>query len=244
MIVSFGILNKASGFYGLASLLTGHPISAMEWILNIWSLVLLSIFVLAYLAIRNRQALTILAFAHFYVVDTLFSVAFTIFFCVKWFKVQHSKTGLISDASSAIYSAVAARNSNATLATLEGASASKLLADSASLSEESALSIVFTVLLLLARIYFTFVIIGYARQIVCQQNLRRYNGTPRGSWAYTLQSILLGPFESFWTGFTSSSSSLSPLARSAQFSDDYSSDRTPLTDSKFGISESSSVSSL
>lgn len=249
MIVSFGILNKASGFYGLASLLTGHPISAMEWVLNLWSLAFLSLFVIAYIAMRQRQALTILLFAHFYVVDTLFSIAFTIFFCVKWFKNQ-KKTSLLHEATSAIYS-VAARGGNFSdsEASVAGevadaissvkesiktvAENNAMFSDSASLGQESAVSILFTVLLLLTRIYFTLVIIAYARQLVCQQNLRRYNGTPRGSWAYTLQSILLGPFESFWTGFTSSSSSFSPLTSSSHFGEE--SDRTPLSDTKFEV---------
>lgn len=243
--MSFGILNKASGFYGLASILTGKRISAMEWILNIWSLVLLSVFIMAFLGVRNRRALTVLAFAHFYVVDTLFIIAFTIFFCVKWFKT-HQVSDMADVASSAISrqvreiaTATAATatstaipsNSSTTVMLAAGADFS----DSASLGQETAVSIILTVFVLLARIYFTFIIIGFARQLVRQHNLRRYNGTPRGSWKATLQSWLLGPMESFWTGFTSSSSSsFSPLMSHRHHgpSDSVASDAMLLSDHK------------
>lgn len=231
----------------------------MEWVLNIWSLCLLSLFILAYFALRNRQALRILAFTHFYVIDTLFTIAFTIFFCVKWFKNQ--KKSAILHGSSAIYGAAStARDINGSTGTVikavgEAVTVVKdsiisstpenksILSDSASLGQESAVSIILTVALLLARIYFSFVIIGFARQLVRQQNLRRYNGTPRGSWSYMLQSILLGPFESFWTGVNSSSSSFSPLSNTHHFKGDDISDRAPLRDSKFEIDDEESLSS-
>lgn len=246
VIVSFGILNKISSFYGLASMLTGHPITVMEWILNIWSLVLLSVFVVAYLAIRTRQGLAILAFAHFYLIDTLFSVAFTIFFCVKWFKVQ-KKSGFIEDVSGAVYAAISSRETIGNTSddeTLTGGAqnsvgtpeqVASIFSDSASLGQESAVSIILTVFILLVRIYFTFVIISYARQLVHQQNLRRYNGTPRGSWTATFQSVLLAPCEHFWTGSTSSSSSFSPLMNDRSFSNSTNADRVPLSDTKFEI---------
>lgn len=217
IIVSFGILNKASGFYGLASLLTGHPISAMEWVLNIWSLVLLTMFLIGYNAIRNKKALALLSFAHFYVVDTLFSIAFTIFFCVKWFKIQRK-----TKTTSVIYSARDAST----------AAATNLFSDSASLAQESATSIILTVFVLLARIYFAFVIIGYARQLIRRQNLRRYNGSPKGSWSATLQQVLLTPFEYFWTGFNSSNASASSPLMSGN-SNSVDEDRVPLSETKY-----------
>lgn len=122
----------------------------------------------------------------------LFSLAFTIVFCVRWFR-PHPET------------AKTMRETDSTTKT--GG-----ISDSASLGQETAVTIILTVFLLLVRIYFTFVIIAYARQLVRQQNLRRYNGTPRGSFRAMLQNGLLAPFESFWTGFTSNSSaSYSPL---------------------------------
>lgn len=247
IIISFGILNKVSGFYGLASILTGKPISAMEWILNIWSLVLLSVFILAYVGVRNGRALTILLFAHVYLVDSLFIIAFTIFFCVKWFKTH--KVSDMADVASSAISLQLRQTASATGTAVEAAAtavpnnssavtAGADFSDSVSLGQETAVSIILTVFVLLVRIYFTFIIVGYARQLVRHQNLRRYNGTPRGSWKATFQSVLLGPMESFWTGFTSSSSSFSPLMSNNRHhvpSDSVASDAMLLSDPKFDV---------
>lgn len=158
----------------------------MEWVLNIWSLVLLVVFVAGYMGVRNRQPLSVLTFAHAYVIDTLVSLALTIVFCVRWFKTHKVDSATVP--------------SNADTS------------NSVSLGRETAVSIIITVVLLLSRIYFSFVMIGFARQLVRQKNLRRHNGMPRGSLRAKLQSVILAPFESFWTGFASSSSaSYSPL---------------------------------
>lgn len=78
---------------------------------------------------------------------------------------------------------------------------------STSVARESTVIILLTVVILLIRIYFTFVLIGYARQLVRSQNLRSHNGKPKGSFSARLQYILLAPLGSFWTGLSSSSSS-------------------------------------
>lgn len=59
--------------------------------------------------------------------------------------------------------------------------ANKDMNKSATLPQETAVSITITVSVLLVRFYFTFVTIGYARQLVRQQNLRKHNGEPAGS---------------------------------------------------------------
>jgi hypothetical protein len=182
-------------------------------------------FIVGYYAIRNKRALALLSFTHFYIVDTLFSIAFTIFFCVKWFKVQRQ-----AKTSSVIYSA---RDASASAAT------TNLFSDSASLAQESATSIVLTVFVLLARIYFAFIIIGYARQLIRQQNLRRYNGSPKGSWSAILQQVLLTPCEYFWTGFKSSSSASVSSPLMSGNGNDVDEDRIPLSDTKYEDEEES-----
>lgn len=190
VIVTFGILNKLSSIFGIASLLTGKPITVMEWILNIWSLVLLFAFVAGYMGIRNRQPLTVLLFAHAYLVDVVMSLAMTIVFCVRWFKTHNVDQTTVPTGADTT--------------------------DSVSLAQETTVSVLLTVALLLSRIYFSFVLVGFARQLVRQKNLRRHNGSPKGSFRAKLQYLVLMPFESFWTGFASSvSSSYSPLMQSS-----------------------------
>lgn len=256
LIVVAGIVNKASGFYGLLSLLTGAHIGVLSWILHIFSLVLLPIYIYAFCAVRARNALYMLSFVHLYFIDTLVDIGFTIAFCVKWFSharaVAAKASPVVSDIVATTVATTAAVIAEAkTIATfaaedfmssieddidltatpVEDADFSIATApavpelferaaaaiaapsnESASVARESAVSIIFTVFLLLVRIYFTFVLIGFARQLVRQQNLRRYNGAPKGSFVARLQQVLLTPFESFWTGFSSqSSTTYSPL---------------------------------
>lgn len=274
IIICAGLLNKASGIYGLLSLLTGHPISVMSWILHITSVVSLPLYIHAYISAKNRNALYMLLFAYIYLLDTGIDIGFTIVFCVKWFaearrvsKVLSAATSAAADISasgsttssviSSIASATSTAIAEATTAAIKniptspadapfsiataapepvflkraaavaveaasGAEAAAIAAansaaavsasnQSTSVARESVVTIILTVFLLLVRIYFTFVIIGFARKLVREENLRKYNGTPKNSWRAKAQRILLTPFESFWTGFSSRSSNYSPL---------------------------------
>lgn len=274
IIICSGIINKASGLYGLLSIFTGHPIGALSWILHIASLITIPLYIYAFLSVKNQRALYILFFTHFYFLDTLFSIAFTIVFCVKWFaharslnKVastiaaasasvatrlslpsdgsvangvvgQEDPTTTLAAAASSVIGDVVEATAEVLQSTAKGAfsittaaaeplyqrfaeeaktpkSTTEALSQSSSIARESAMTITFTVVFLLVRIYFTFIMIAYARQLVRQQNLRKFNGTPKHSTSAKLQFILLAPFESFWTGFssksTASASSYSPL---------------------------------
>lgn len=174
------------------------------------------------MGLRNRQGLTVLAFAHVYLIDMLVSLVLTVEFCVHWFKTHQVD----------VTAAKLARETAATAADIS---------DSASLGQETAVTVLITVFLLLVRVYFTLVLIAYARQLVRSQNLRRYNGSPRGSWKALLQNVLLAPRESFWTGFKSSSTSAtySPLAGAAHHRsmNSVSSGTTLLNDPKFELDD-------
>lgn len=259
LIIVSGVVNKASGFYGILSLLTGAHISVMSWILHIFSLVAFPLYVYAFFAIKNRNALFFLAFVHIYFIDTLIDIGFTIVFCIKWF--AHARSVAKQAAATASSSVLSAAGTAASAATKIATSIAEAAIETAvaatetlentdptatyeeeftlitapasprhiieravdvasqattvasnqstSVKRESVVTIILTVVILLIRIYCTFVLIGYARQLVRSKNLRKYNGEPKGSFAARLQQYLLTPFESFWTGF--SSSSYSPL---------------------------------
>lgn len=104
---------------------------------------------------------------------------FTIFFSVGWFKTHQIDTAAsmdqVDDTSS----------------------------DSASMAQETAVTVILTTFLLLVRTYFTLVLVGFARQTVRRENLRRYNGPNKGSLEWKAQVVLLSVFEGFWTGFKS-----------------------------------------
>lgn len=235
------------------------------------SLVSLPIYLYAFIALKNRNALYILLFAYLYLIDTGIDIGFTIVFCIKWFaEARHASKDAIDSVVSAVGAAAneaSASSSNSSsiptqIASLTEAAATtatttiaqnagfsiatappqppplfkrmtEALAEAAALAEpavaasasstdntanqstsvarESVVTIILTVVILLMRIYATFIIIAYARKLVRQENLRKYNGTPKKSARARLQCILLTPFESFWTGFSSRSSTYSPL---------------------------------
>jgi hypothetical protein len=252
VIIALGIFNKLSGFYGILSIFTGHPITAIEWILNLVSLALLPLYVMAFINISKKNALRMLVFAYVYAFDTLSSVGFTIFFSTHWFKVAKiskvntggsslspSMTESIASVTETLASvteqvtsvasaAVTSVLTNVTAIKADGELAADIvrreteavLNKSASLPQETAVTILITVGLLMVRIYFTLVIIGYARLLVRQQNLRSHNGQPKGSLSAKLQYLAISVAEPFWTGNSWSSGSRSPSASTMEFKDE------------------------
>ncbi|KAK9431600.1 Inositolphosphorylceramide synthase subunit Kei1-domain-containing protein [Lipomyces doorenjongii] len=169
LITVFGVVNKASGIYGLLSIFTGHPITAAQLVLNIVSLLLLPVFLYALHNVRRQNALPVVAFSYIYFVDMLANLAFTIYFSVTWFRVF-----------------------DVTAATEAGKDTSSSL-DTAS---ERGLSITIIVLVLLFKVYFCFALFGYARMLVRKAGLRADNG--EGKFTKRLQFIMLAIAPSFW----------------------------------------------
>lgn len=225
MIAGFGVFNKASSIYGLGALFTGHELTVMEWILNVLGLAVLPMFIWGYFAIRKQRPLLCLGYAYFYIIDTLVSLGFTVFFIVHWFVTGAKQADAVNQGAaasnftiSAIVNAtstavkhVATRTSTKLQPThapimpllMRATSDPEKLKKSATVGEELAVTIVFTTLVLLVRFYFMMVIIGYTRNVVRRANLRPHNGEPQHSRRAKLQFILLKPFEKFWTGISS-----------------------------------------
>lgn len=212
LIIAIGLLNKASGFYGILSIFTGHPLSVMEWILNILSLVTLPLYILAFQTIHTRNALRMVLFAYLYSIDTLCSVGFSIYFCVHWFtekaKVVAASGSESSPGAAATSSAAPSMATNASADVYRRDSAEgNAINKSASLPQETATTITITVVFLLVRLYFNLIILAYARQLVRQQNLRPHNGSNQSTLKGRVQYIALSIAQSFWTGSTWSSTS-------------------------------------
>uniref|UniRef100_A0A060T1X8 ARAD1C24640p n=1 Tax=Blastobotrys adeninivorans TaxID=409370 RepID=A0A060T1X8_BLAAD len=293
LIIGLGALNKASGFYGFLSIFTGHPLSAVEWVLNSLSLAFLPLFIIVLLNFKNRNALEMVLFAYVYTIDTMASMAFAIYFCVHWFVSKAAvvaasgsasgpatNTSALSDAMATMASAAASSVTSvseavatavstnvesavesiteaistsvptavaleatavveraASLASMAASSATSVASGaveademnkSASLAQETAVTIVITVGLILTRIYFTLVVLAYARQLVHQQNLRphNHNGAAQGTLPSKIQRVALSIFPYFWMG--SSGYSSLPTKPSAAYGKQ--SEGTSLTD--------------
>lgn len=228
VIIGMGIFNKAAGIFGILSIFTGHPISAVEWVMNILQMMLLPVFVMAFLDIRKKDALRMLAFAHIYILDSFMTLGFTIYFIVHWFTAGARAANATAAKASASASVAAttetvaaeaqttvaawpvatpmpeiykrAADAAATAASTAAAASASGVNQSATVAQETAVSIVLTVAVLIVRLYFTLVIVGYARQLVKLHNLRSDNGFPTGSRAARIQYWLIRPMERFWTG--------------------------------------------
>ncbi|KAI4279718.1 MAG: hypothetical protein L6R35_006031 [Caloplaca aegaea] len=85
------LLNKVSGFYGLLALLTGLHLSPLQLSMYIYSIVALVIIVLLSSHIRSQSPFHCLAFACFYILDSVINAAYTTAFGITWFLVlsQH-----------------------------------------------------------------------------------------------------------------------------------------------------------
>lgn len=85
------LLNKVSGLYGLLALLTGLHLSPLQLSMYIYSLFALLITVLLAPHIRTQSPFHCLAFASFYILDSVVNAAYTAAFGITWFLVisQH-----------------------------------------------------------------------------------------------------------------------------------------------------------
>lgn len=87
VVLGIAILNKAAGFYGFLSIITGHPINFLQWLYNIMSLLCLPFYILAIRAIKikpqNGRKISLACVV--YVIDTVIGVFYIMYFIHFWF---------------------------------------------------------------------------------------------------------------------------------------------------------------
>ncbi|KAK9463040.1 Inositolphosphorylceramide synthase subunit Kei1-domain-containing protein [Lipomyces oligophaga] len=166
LIAVFGIVNKASGLYGLLSIFTGHPISGEQWALNIISIILLPFFLYALHCVRRQMALPVAAFAYVYFLDMLANIAFTIYFSVTWFRAFDAE----------VDKTVAKGG-----AQLDTAS-------------ERGVSISIITIALLFKVYASLVLFGFARMLVQKEGLRPDNGQGKAAKLQFILLSIARPF--------------------------------------------------
>ncbi|KAK9448853.1 Inositolphosphorylceramide synthase subunit Kei1-domain-containing protein [Limtongia smithiae] len=165
LITVFGVVNKASGIYGLLSIFTGKSISAAQWVLNIFSIILLPFFLYALHSVRRQNALPVVAYSYVFFLDMLSNIAFTIYFSVVWFR-EFDKADAEVDPSHQI-----------------------------DVPAERGVSITIIVLVLLCKMYFCIAIFGFARSLVRKAGLRADNGEGRlRALQYVLLGVIMPRF--------------------------------------------------
>lgn len=145
VILGIAILNKASGIYGLLSLLTGHPLSFSQWLYNILSLLAIPVYILGLMNIsRQPQVVRKMALtAVVYIADSIIGLFYTVLFAFAWFSGDAQLAPPLPQSKASIQLASPERESFFTTLTI--------------------------VVLLALRVYTTLVIISFSRQLLRKQ---------------------------------------------------------------------------
>lgn len=87
IVIGIAILNKAAGFYGFLSIITGHPINFWQWLYNVLEILCLPFYISALTLIKKKpeNGRKFLLACLVYVIDTVVGVFYTLYFVHFWF---------------------------------------------------------------------------------------------------------------------------------------------------------------
>lgn len=146
------VFNKATGLYGILTLFTGYAASALQVTAFLGSIFVLAVLLLCVPHIRKQSPLQNLALAWVYAVDTVVSAAYTTAFATSWyFAANHDPKG----PAGAGEGDASASPSDGDMKTKAGAGV-----------QETAASMVLVIMFTLIRVYFSLVIMAYARMVL------------------------------------------------------------------------------
>jgi len=152
------VFNKATGFYGILTLFTGYSMSALQISAYILSLVALVVLGYTIPHIRKQSPFQNMILAWLYVLDTLVNIAYTIVFAVTWYLANFhdpkGPAGAEDDHDSP-------SNGDVQLDPDQTKQAEAGLG-----VQESVFSLMLVVALMLLRVYFSLVVLAYARSVV------------------------------------------------------------------------------
>ena len=200
------LLNKVIGLYGILAILTGYSMSALQVSKYIYSLLVLG--ALAYLIrhIRKQSPVQNLALAYVYSLDTLVNAAYTITFAVNWYNSTfHDPKG------------TAGAESGPTDTEAETSEPGDYVAQSG--VADAPVSIVLVIVFGLLRVYFSLVVMSYARLVLqhamdttpalSEQALKGSSMNPFGNgsalsqgWKGQLGRALVAVAPGFWLSYT------------------------------------------
>lgn len=142
------VFNKVTGFYGILAILTGFQLSALQLSTYIYSLAVLVALIFLLPHIRKQSPFEALALAWLYAADTVINAAYTVAFGISWYSAN-STAATPEDAGE-----------------VDAGARGTTLPRSFSAAEDTAMSIVFISFATLIRVYFTFVVMSFARQVI------------------------------------------------------------------------------
>lgn len=154
------IFNKATGIYGILTLLTGYALSALQVSAYLGSILVLVVLCLCLPHIRTQSPLHNLGLAWVYTVDAFGSAAYTAAFATSWYLAAgQDSTGSAGGGQDAGSSSDGdARRDAGKTAAAQGSAGTGV--------QETAASMVLVVAFTLVRLYFSLVIMSYARLVL------------------------------------------------------------------------------
>ncbi|KAF8001091.1 hypothetical protein HF325_004880 [Metschnikowia pulcherrima] len=162
LILSFAILNKAGGVYGVLSILTGHHMNFWQWLYNLLAFLVLPFYVSASFNLLDRSTNLRKAClgCSIYIVDTIVGFFYTLYFVYFWFSREDSNPV-----------------GNAMESALSLAKRAIDTSQSASASRELFLTVSGTLLTTALRVYFCFVFLSFTKQLLLQSaRNQRFHG--------------------------------------------------------------------
>lgn len=145
------MFNKVTGVYGLLAILTGYQLSLLQLSTYVYSIGVLGLLIYLIPHIRRQSPFECLALAWMYALDTGINTAYTAAFGLDWYFT--STASEVSDAG----------DSQGVVVGLEGLRKESAVHGKV-VPQETAMSMVFIIGVTLIRVYFTFIVMSYARQ--------------------------------------------------------------------------------
>lgn len=166
IILSFAILNKAGGAYGVLSILTGHHMNFWQWLYNLLAFVTLPFYISALFNLLNRGTnvrKTCLG-CLIYILDTFVGLLYTVYFVYFWFSREDSRPGSYGGNQQKTQNEVS-----------EYTARDVTHSQSASPSRELFLTVSGTIITSALRLYFCLVFLLFTRQLLKLSQLNQRN---------------------------------------------------------------------
>ncbi|KAJ1532656.1 Kei1p, partial [Saccharomyces cerevisiae] len=156
IVLGISILNKCSGAYGILALFTGHPLDFMQWIAYLWSVFTLIVFSQGLYLIHKPNLLVFSQICVLYTIDTISTCFFTLWFTTQWFTLEDTAN---IDGNNALQSNPISTGK----LTERGIDISK---QSATESYEYTMTILITLVSLIFRFYFNFILASFVQELL------------------------------------------------------------------------------
>ncbi|CAI4359900.1 CFA_G0012010.mRNA.1.CDS.1 [Saccharomyces cerevisiae] len=156
IVLGISILNKCSGAYGILALFTGHPLDFMQWIAYLWSVFTLILFSQGLYLIHKPNLLVFSQICVLYTIDTISTCFFTLWFTTQWFTLEDTAN---IDGNNALQSNPISTGK----LTERGIDISK---QSATESYEYSMTILITLVSLIFRFYFNFILASFVQELL------------------------------------------------------------------------------